>query len=161
VTGDRLVGIAAYPLEHQALAAKAMLESEGIPCFLEDQNLVAMDSLMSAALGGVKLCVPVEAAAAARAALGRFAAPVADDPADDDDGMPRCPACGSRDVFSTRSGLGWFLLCLFLVPPAALFALPLLRRRRWDCVACRHTWRDVSGAASAPATPTPPPASPR
>ena len=40
--------------------AKTKLESEGIPCFLQNKNLVAVDWLYSFAIGGVKLQTPEE-----------------------------------------------------------------------------------------------------
>ena len=44
----------------EALLAKGMLESAGIPCFLADDNMVRMDWLISNLLGGVKLMVEPE-----------------------------------------------------------------------------------------------------
>lgn len=44
----------------EALLAKGMLESAGIPCFLADDNMVRMDWFISNLLGGVKLMVEAE-----------------------------------------------------------------------------------------------------
>ena len=44
----------------EALLAKGKLESEGIPCFLADENMVRLDWFISNLLGGVKLLVDPE-----------------------------------------------------------------------------------------------------
>lgn len=41
----------------EALLAKGMLESAGIPCFLADDNMVRLDWFLSNLLGGAKLMV--------------------------------------------------------------------------------------------------------
>lgn len=54
---DKLVTIATYDRPVLADFAKSMLEAEGISCYLQDDNLVAMNWLLSSAVGGVKLQV--------------------------------------------------------------------------------------------------------
>jgi hypothetical protein len=54
---DDLVTIATYDLPTKAAVERLALEEEGIPTFLDDDNLVAMDWLLSNAIGGVKLKV--------------------------------------------------------------------------------------------------------
>jgi putative signal transducing protein len=44
----------------EALLAKGMLESTGIPCSLADDNMVRLDWFISNLLGGVKLMVDAE-----------------------------------------------------------------------------------------------------
>jgi len=44
----------------EALLAKGMLESAGIPCFLADDNMVRLDWFLSNLLGGAKLMVDAE-----------------------------------------------------------------------------------------------------
>jgi hypothetical protein len=60
-----LVKIRQYLSVHEALLAKSVLDSAGIPCFLGDQNIIRLDWLLSNALGGVKLLVRDEDAVAA------------------------------------------------------------------------------------------------
>ena len=51
----------------EALLAKGMLESSGIPCFLADDNMVRLDWFLSNLLGGAKLMVdPQDFAEASR-----------------------------------------------------------------------------------------------
>ena len=54
-----------------ALLAKSILDSEGIECFLADENTIRMDWLLSNMLGGVKLWVKEEDAGRASELLER------------------------------------------------------------------------------------------
>ena len=58
--------IAAYQYVAEAELLQTKLEAEGIDAYLADGNLVAMDWLMSNAVGGVKVQVAAKDVAAAR-----------------------------------------------------------------------------------------------
>ena len=60
-----LIIIGQYRDLPDALLAKGLLESSGIECFLADDNLVAINWLLSNAIGNVKLQVKEEDAEAA------------------------------------------------------------------------------------------------
>ena len=64
-----------HPFEAQPL--KGLLESEGIRCYLTNENLVAVNPLYANAVGGVELRVPSEEHERARRILLR--------PVDDED----------------------------------------------------------------------------
>jgi hypothetical protein len=53
----------------EAMLAKTVLESAGVPCFLADENTVRMDWMWSNALGGIKLWVREEDVAEATGLL--------------------------------------------------------------------------------------------
>jgi hypothetical protein len=57
----------------EALLAKSILDSAGIPCFLGDQNIIRLDWFLSNALGGVKLLVKEEDVVAADELLNQHA----------------------------------------------------------------------------------------
>jgi hypothetical protein len=44
----------------EALLAKGMLDSSGVPCFLADDNMIRLDWFISNLLGGVKILVDAE-----------------------------------------------------------------------------------------------------
>ena len=52
------VTITTYDTMPDAHIALGKLQSEGIPCLLQDENLVQTDWLYSIAIGGIKLRVP-------------------------------------------------------------------------------------------------------
>jgi hypothetical protein len=55
-----LVTVRKYRDLPQALVAKGVLDSAGIPCFLSDENIIRMDWMWSNLMGGVKLRVRKE-----------------------------------------------------------------------------------------------------
>jgi hypothetical protein len=55
---EALVTVATFTTLGEAVAARLMLESRGISCFLADAETVSMTWLVSNAVGGVKLQVP-------------------------------------------------------------------------------------------------------
>src|SRR5947207_2122739 len=56
----RLVTVAALSTSPQAHACKLRLEAGGVRAYLADDNLIAMDWLLSNAIGGVKVQVAAE-----------------------------------------------------------------------------------------------------
>jgi len=135
-----------YLWQHEALLAKAMLDSTGVECFLVDEHTIRMQWLWSLALGGVKVLVRPEDADVAElldqgwvesfvvSGMGEYV-------------QPRCPNCGSFDV-SYRGllrRLAYFslLLCWMfaIVPPIAMHELG------WRCAACGHLWEDQNEVA--------------
>jgi hypothetical protein len=57
IEDDELVTIRSFRDLPEALLAKGMLESAAIECFLENDNMVRLDWLISNALGNIKLQV--------------------------------------------------------------------------------------------------------
>src|SRR4029077_18734235 len=55
---ERMITVARCSLAAQAHAMRVQLEAAGIPVFLADELTVAMDWLLSNAIGGVKVQVP-------------------------------------------------------------------------------------------------------
>lgn len=54
---DKLITVASFPTPGLAMAAKHALETAGIRVALDNENIIAMDWLMSNAVGGMKLLV--------------------------------------------------------------------------------------------------------
>ena len=54
---EKLVTIGKYRTAIEAHMARAVLEEEGVRCYVQDEELVTMLSHVGTALGGVKLCV--------------------------------------------------------------------------------------------------------
>lgn len=60
-----VVTLRRYMNFQEAILAKSILDSAGIECFLADQNMIRLDWFLSNALGGIRLLVKQEDAAAA------------------------------------------------------------------------------------------------
>jgi hypothetical protein len=126
-----LVTIATVSSSMEANIMKSKLESEGIPCFVADQNMININPLYSNALGGVRLQVRQSDIQEAQEILQlKIQSAVPD--------APPCPRCGSKDI--TYSKLPGILNILSLL--GLLFFLPGPRlKRHWICKKCRHPWR--------------------
>jgi ribosomal protein L37AE/L43A len=121
----------------EAELARARLEGEGIAAVVADLHLIGMDWMLSSAIGGVKLKVPIEDVERAKELLGK-AAPLPELRlvTAEDETQPRCPACRSEDLYRRSwSREGFFLGAIFLG-----FPFPVLRRR-WLCRNCGAVWK--------------------
>ncbi|MDR2189186.1 MAG: DUF2007 domain-containing protein [Azonexus sp.] len=109
----------------EAHISRALLESEGIPAFLQSENQIWANWQWSLALGGVRVVVPAGYAEAAASILkirdaGELqAALLAENPF----GQPVCMKCGSTKFISRKSWLSItasiFILLVFRIifPP--------------------------------------------
>jgi Putative prokaryotic signal transducing protein len=123
----------------EALLAKGGLESAGIECFFDDDNIVRMDWFISNAVGGIKLLVRPEDFAAANEILEQGVPTAFDVPGLGEYQQPCCPKCGSLDVVSE------------VVKKVAAGAatnsggeVPALQRG-WKCQSCGHAWAEAAG----------------
>jgi hypothetical protein len=82
---ERLITVAQCNIAAEAHAMRIFLESAGIPVFLADELTVAMDWLLSNAIGGVKVQVPERFAERAVQLLEGFVRPTAEDSDLDED----------------------------------------------------------------------------
>ena len=136
--GSRLKTIASFRDLPLAELAKTKLESEGILCFLQNKNLVAVDWGLSFATGGVKLQTPEEHAEIAKQILDEDCSA---DLASIEDEFPEpetsdlCEKCDSPNLISLdarRKAGAWSLLLGF--------PFIFLRKRR-QCADCGHTMK--------------------
>lgn len=135
---EHLIPIAAFSQPIEAHLAKTRLESEGIQCFIEDENTVSVNWLYSTAVGGVKLKVRESDALRGREILQQepiAAAPI-ENGIDEADEKRCCPHCDSTDVYCERFSrrlvfASWVLLGI---------PLPFLNRK-WKCMSCGYGWK--------------------
>jgi hypothetical protein len=66
---DELVHVATFVYPHDAKFARAELEGEDIPCFLDNERTLDIDWFLANVLGGYRLFVPASFAEQARAIL--------------------------------------------------------------------------------------------
>lgn len=114
-----ILGAFEYAADVQVIKSK--LESEGIPVFLRDENILNTDPLISSAIGGVKLSVYTRDKARAMEIYNEIRAY-----AQDEQGRPiTCPNCKAQrsEVYFSRKTL---IHKLF----------PFLEERKYRCTKC-------------------------
>lgn len=130
---EKLVTIGQFSKGVDAHLAKTRLESEGIECFIQDENLIGLNWLYSNAIGGVKLQVKAEDIEKAKTILSESPSP---QDAETKESEQHCPACHSSDVYYEKFARKPAFLSQLLLG----FPLPFLKNK-WKCGACGHTWK--------------------
>jgi hypothetical protein len=128
-----------YRDQPEALLARSVLESAGIPCFLRDENTIRIEWVWSNYMGGIRLQVAEADVEAAEAILSQpIPAHIAVDGEPDYD-QPQCPQCGSLDVnfnnFDAKVGATSMLLFGFPLPSP-------VQKDYWHCNNCETNWTD-------------------
>ncbi len=102
---SKRVTVARYSLAAEAQLMKNLLEEEGIQAFLADDVLIAMDWLLSNAVGGVKLQVLESDAERATTFIeeNSLETLAKSKPVNESDVDVKCEACGQMSTFSAES----------------------------------------------------------
>lgn len=120
----------------EAQLAKGAVQAAGIEAFLFDDNMVRLDWFNANALGGVKLRVDREDAAAAEEVLAQPIPEHFDVSGVGEFEQPRCPHCGSLDVNFHENAPAAYVATIAI-------GLPLpIHRRAWRCHNCTAEWED-------------------
>ena len=135
---DAVITLWKYRDLPEALTVRAKLQSEGIECFLADENVVRLDWFWSNAVGGIRLQMLEEDAATAMEVLGaEIPATFSAEELGQEYVQPRCPRCNSLDVkFEEYSGLSLAFLYVFSLP------IPI-HRNYWKCEECGQKWQET------------------
>ncbi len=103
--------IGQYQYSSEALIYKGKLESEGLEVFMQDNNTIDMDPLISNAIGGVKLFVKEDDRKKAELILSEISI----FSLDDNGSLIKCVNCGAEKVqlMTTRGSTALTLTLLF------------------------------------------------
>ena len=121
-----------------ALLAKSVLDSEGIECFLADENTIRMDWLWSNLLGGVKLWVKEEDAGRASELLAQKSPEGFDVEGDETHQQQRCPKCNSANILFEELSKNVSYASVALGVPFPV------KHLGWKCHSCGHQWEETS-----------------
>ena len=145
------VTVAAFLHPLDAHIARGILEGAGIPSFLADEEIAALNYFWANGFHGIKLQVTRENADEAREVLR--GEPVGDErELGEKDGQRQCERCGSYhtryETYNLKLAYLATLLAFFpLLDVKALFVLLLpiflflIPRRAWVCRSCGHIWK--------------------
>ncbi len=126
-----LIEIANYQYTSEAYLFKGKLESEGVEVFLQNENTINTDPLLSNALGGVKLFVKSEAVMKAKQILESIPEYSVDDKGE----LLLCPNCGSQKIkmVTTIKDIKSFLAFIYGL---LTLSMPLFSKQKYKCESC-------------------------
>ena len=143
-SSNRLVTVRRYRDLSEAIVARAVIEAAGMPCFLQNENIVRLDWQISNFVGGIRLQVAASDAATADEILSQPVPASIPIEGEADYIQPRCPRCDSLDISFEGAGRGAALAALYL------FSLPApMGEKRWLCQHCGLLWADDERAEGA------------
>jgi hypothetical protein len=147
--GPTLIVVRAFSHLHEADLACSALQAAGIHATLVDDHIVAANWLYSNVVGGVKVLVAVDDAAAAQAVLAIPAEIEGSAVADGGGGTPgaeasTCPRCGSHNLASVTPGRRLLFVSWLVV---GFPVLPVMRRTK--CGDCGHRFRAADDSPAA------------
>ncbi|SEP74131.1 putative signal transducing protein [Flavobacterium urocaniciphilum] len=123
--------IANYQYSSEAYLFKGKLESEGIEVFLQNENTINTDPLLSNAVGGVKLFVKSEDIINAKQIL----AAIPEYSLDDNGNLLTCPNCKSQKIEMVTSIKDVKSLFAFIYGLLTL-SMPLFTKHKHKCQDC-------------------------
>lgn len=137
---DNLVAVASYVNPHEAHLACSLLDAEGIQSRLDGEHHIAMDWLISNAVGGVKVIVRQRDLKLARKVLDNALSQIPDHMTQDDtkpeSPLAFCPDCKSNEVSLERLNRPLSLLSILFIG----FPIPFFTRKL-VCNYCGKTWK--------------------
>ena len=110
------------------------LEEEGIHAFLQDENTVTIDPMLSNAIGGIKLTVPQPEVEKANELLAQIDKTYRE--------AVTCPLCGSHDVhYVTKkdNAANW----LTAIATFALGSYAMATKYVYRCFKCNHEFDEM------------------
>lgn len=117
---------------------KARLESEGVTCFIFDENIVSLNPLYNITVGGIKLKVREEDVSKAIAVLREIEAL----PLTTDEDLPiKCPACSSTNVESGHRSFEGIKGFLSGIISFVFMLFPIYVNRSYYCRDCSKNFR--------------------
>lgn len=129
--GNSLIEIANYQFSSEAYLFKGKLESEGIEVFLQNENTINTDPLLSTALGGVKLFVNSEDVLQSKQILDAISEYSLNDKWE----LLTCPNCGSQKIYMTTTIKDIKSFLAFIYGLLTL-SMPLFSKQKYKCESC-------------------------
>ena len=126
-----LIEIANYQFSSEAYLFKGKLESEGIEVFLQNENTINTDPLLSNALGGVKLFVNSEDVQQSKQILDAIPEYSLDDKGE----LLSCPNCGSQKITMVTTIKDFKSFFAFIYGLLTL-SMPLFSKQKYKCESC-------------------------
>lgn len=129
---SKFTQIATYQFSSEAYLIKGRLESEGIKVFLQNENTINTDPILSNAVGGVKLFVNTDNVIQAKQIL----ASIPEFSFDDKGNLLTCPNCGAQkiEMVTTIKDLKSFFAFLYGL---LTLSMPFYTKHKYKCENCK------------------------
>lgn len=124
-----MITLAQFSKPEEAQLLRLRLEAGGVPAFIQDENIVNLNWLLSNAVGGVRVEIFDGDLEAAEEIL-------AEPPLDETPTRIECPRCGSHKTTIDEFPRKLAFLSLIILGFPILFS-----GRRWSCSECGHNWK--------------------
>ena len=128
---NSLIEIANYQFSSEAYLFKGKLESEGIEVFLQNENTINTDPLLSTALGGVKLFVNSKDVPQSKEILDAISEYSLNDKGE----LLTCPNCVSQKIYMTTTIKDIKSFLAFIYGLLTL-SMPLFSKQKYKCESC-------------------------
>lgn len=123
----------------QAHLVKGLLETNGIPCIIDNENIVNVNPLYSQAVGGVRLSVfEKDIPQASEVVMAKNEIEIDDN--NDKNKSIACPHCGSDNISygqPMKGRFGWVSIFIAL----ALQVYPFSFRKKFHCFNCQADFK--------------------
>ena len=135
-----LITLKTFDNSFEAHLLKTTLESEGIQCFIFDENMVSINPLFNITVGGIKLKIN-------NADLGKALEILEENEelklTNENNEVIKCPKCDSEDIyldFKSMKGLkGFFSLIVSFL----FFLFPIYYKSLNKCKSCGHEFKST------------------
>lgn len=132
-----MVTIATFSKPEEAQMLRLRLEAGGVPAYVQDENMVQTNWLVSNAIGGVRVQIAEDDVEEARAILQDPGCE--SEPAE----MPACPKCRSMNTAPDTLPRRLSFLSLLVAGFPFLFS-----KTRWRCAKCNAVWDERNKESS-------------
>jgi len=134
-----LITIKTFDNFGEAHILRIKLESEGIACYLFDENMMTLNPLYNITIGGIKLKIKdSDRALAQQIILEIEAIPFTNNT----DEVLKCPNCQSTDLYSGFISMKGFKAVLTSIISFLLFIYPFYIKRVYKCKKCNTEFKN-------------------
>ncbi|GAA0194794.1 hypothetical protein GCM10009122_58580 [Fulvivirga kasyanovii] len=134
----RLITLKTFDNSIEANLLRSKLESEGVLCFLFDENMVSLNPLYNLTLGGIKLKIRE---ADAQKALQIIEEVETTPFTDEQDRQVRCPVCQSTQLYSDFKSMKGLKGVFTAIVSFLLFVFPFYYKSVYKCRQCNAEFR--------------------
>lgn len=132
---DQIITLEIYQDPALAHIIRARLESNGISCFLADENMIGINPLYNQALGGIKLKIFEHDLEKCREILAEDEELELEETAPTTEAFMTCPYCHSTEVRNGQATTDKFSLWTMLLSFIMLI-YPFYSKKAWHCFNC-------------------------